>query len=180
MLITERLRLRLWAEADKVPLAAIHADPIVMNPLGGVRTAAQTSDFVDRLIVLSQAGQPVFWAAERISDGKLLGCIGLHRIGREFAFGPGLEVGWRLGRDYWGKGYATEGALAALDYAFDSLNEPRVVAFTTVSNARSEAVMKRLGMNKVEDGEFMHPDLPEDHPLAPHLLYAADAPRAKS
>lgn len=174
MIATDRLKLRPWREADKPLLSAIQADPEVMQFLGGTRTASETSDGIEQLMRLSEVGEPIFWAAERISDGALLGAVGLYRLGTDFPFGPALEVGWRLARDYWGKGYATEAARAALDYAFGSLDAPRVYAFTALANKPSEAVMQRLGMKKVEGGEFAHPDLLPTDLSSMHMLYVAE------
>ena len=174
MLATERLRLREWREADKALLAQIHSDPDVMRFLGGVKTFDETSEIVDRLMEMFRAGEPGFWATERISDGKLIGWIGLHKLGSEYPFGPAVEIGWRLGRGFWNQGYATEGARAALAYAFDILDALRVFAFTALANERSEAVMRRIGMKKVEGGDFAHPDLAATHPLCIHLLYVAE------
>lgn len=174
MLVTERLRLREWRQADKPLLAEIHADPEVMRFLGGVKTFDETSAVVDRICRTIKAGKPCFWAAERLEDEKLIGWIGLHEIGHEYPFGPALEIGWRLGRNFWGQGYAIEGARAALDYAFDVLNAPRVFAFTALANRRSEGLMLRLGMKKVEGGEFAHPDLASADPHSIHVLYVAE------
>ncbi|NKM22480.1 GNAT family N-acetyltransferase [Rhizobium laguerreae] len=174
MIETDRLKLRDWREADKSLLSVIHADPEVMQFLGGTKTASETSDFVDQLTQLSEGGEPTFWATERIDDGSLIGAVGLHWLGDDFPFGPALEVGWRLGRDYWGKGYATEAARAVLDYAFGTLDVPRVYAFTALKNKRSEIVMQRLGMTRVEGGEFPHPDYLPTDPSAMHMLYIAE------
>ncbi len=174
MIATDRLKLRAWREADKPLLGVIHADPEVMQFLGGTKTTSETSDFVEHMMRLSEARQPIFWAAERVDDGALLGAVGLHRLGTDFPFGPALEVGWRLGRDHWGKGYAIEAARAALDYAFGSLKAPRVYAFTALANKRSETVMQRLGMKKIEGGEFAHPDLLPTDPSSMHMLYVAE------
>ena len=174
MLVTWRLQLREWREADKPLLAEIHSDPEVMRFLGGMKTFAETCAIVDRLIGMFKSQEPGFWAAERIADGKLIGWIGLRKLGPEYPFGPALEVAWRLGRSFWNQGYATEGARAALSYAFDVLDAPRVFAFTALANDRSEAVMRRVGMKKVEGGEFAHPDLPATDPHSLHVLYVAE------
>jgi RimJ/RimL family protein N-acetyltransferase len=86
-------------------------------------------------------------------------------------FMPAVEVGWRLAPRYWGQGYATEGARAALDYAFGSLGLDEVVAFTAEGNVRSRRVMERLGMHHDTADDFDHPRLPEDSPLRRHVLY---------
>lgn len=86
-------------------------------------------------------------------------------------FTPAVEIGWRLAYEYWGKGYATEGALSCLNYGFGSLNLEEIVAFTAVLNTRSRAVMERLGMHQDPKDDFNHPKLPLDHPLSRHVLY---------
>jgi len=174
MLTTKRLKLREWCEADKPQLAQIHSDAEVMQFLGGVKTPAETNDTVDLLNSWLVAAEPSFWATERLCDRRLIGWIGLHKIGSDFPFGPALEVGWRLGRSFWGQGYATEGARAALNYAFDVLNAPRVFAFTAAANTRSEAVMRRVGLEKVERGGFAHPDFLPTDPHSIHVLYVAE------
>lgn len=123
---------------------------------------------------LSEGGEPTFWAAERIDDGSLIGAVGLHWLEEDFPIGPALEVGWRLGRDYWGKGYATEAARAVLDYACSTLDVPRVYAFTALANKRSEIVMQRPGMTRVEGGEFPHPDYLPTNLSVMHMLYVVE------
>jgi RimJ/RimL family protein N-acetyltransferase len=175
MIITERLILREWHDADQAALGEIHSDPEVMRFLGGTKSADETAQIVDRLRRMSAAGEPTFWAAERVSDGAILGWIGLNRLGPEYPFGPALEVGWRLGRHYWGQGYATEGARAAVAHAFGPLRASRVFAFTVPQNERSTAVMCRVGMTRVEGGDFAHPRLAASDPLSRHVLYVAEA-----
>ena len=80
-------------------------------------------------------------------------------------------MGWRLAREHWGHGYATEAADTALAYAFDDLGLDEVVSFTTVANARSRRVMERLGMTHDPADDFEHPLLAEDDPIRPHVLY---------
>jgi RimJ/RimL family protein N-acetyltransferase len=97
-----------------------------------------------------------------------MGFVGLHQP-EDLPFSPCTEVGWRLARPYWGCGYATEAARASLSFAFGRLGLSSVVAFTAVSNTRSQGVMRRLGMTL--ESPFDHPRLPDDHPLRPHVLY---------
>ncbi len=80
-------------------------------------------------------------------------------------------MGWRLHPDNWGHGYATEGAWASLRHGFDAGGLDEIVAFTTMRNTRSQAVMERLGMVRDADGDFDHPNLPEDSPLRRHVLF---------
>ena len=81
------------------------------------------------------------------------------------------EIGWRFAHEHWGKGYATEGARAALDFAFERLGWEQVVAFTAASNLRSQRVMERIGMTHDASDDFDHPRLAEDNPLRRLLLY---------
>ncbi len=92
----------------------------------------------------------------------------------EVDFAPAVEVGWRLGRAFWGRGLATEGALAVLSYAFRELRLAELVSYTTAANRRSRRVMERLGMRRDPAEDFLHPRLAGGHPLAPHVLYRID------
>ena len=96
--------------------------------------------------------------------------------GDTLPFAPAVEVGWRLARAYWGRGYATEAARASLDDGFSRLALDRIVSFTVPANRPSLAVMERLGMARVEGGDFDHPRLPEGHPLRRHVLYELQKP----
>ena len=91
-------------------------------------------------------------------------------------FGPAVEIGWRLARAYWGRGYATEAAEAALAHAFGPLGLREVVAFTVPGNAASRRVMEKIGMRHDPADDFDHPDLPEGHAMARHVLYRATRP----
>ena len=85
-------------------------------------------------------------------------------------FSPCVEIGWRLGKAFWGNGYATEASHEVLKFAFQSLNLKEVVSFTTLENNRSRAVMDRLGFRNTHRN-FKHPALPSDHKLSEHVLY---------
>ena len=88
----------------------------------------------------------------------------------EAFFTPCVEIGWRLARAHWGKGYATEGARAALDFGFEKLGLEEILSFTTTTNLRSRRVMERIGMTRRAEEDFDHPNLPEGHPLRRHVL----------
>jgi RimJ/RimL family protein N-acetyltransferase len=112
-----------------------------------------------------------FWAAELKATAGFIGFIGLSVPGNPLPFSPCVEIGWRLAFDYWGKGYAQEGARAALAFGFDRLHFEEIVSFTTANNLRSRQVMERIGMTYDACGDFDHPKLPELHPLRRHVLY---------
>ena len=103
-----------------------------------------------------------------------VGVIALAVPNFEAHFTPCVEVGWRLARDYWGRGYATEGARECLRFGFRELGLDEIVSLTAVPNARSQAVMRRLGMTRDPADDFDHPKLPEGHPLQRHVLYRLD------
>ena len=169
-LVTPRLVLRQWLPKDLPEFAALNADPEVMRYFPSVLDR-QTSDALaakaEALIAERGWG---FWVAEDRASGQLAGMIGLHIPAPELPFSPCVEVGWRLARPFWGQGLATEGAKAALDFAWNVLKLDEVVSFTAVSNKPSQAVMQRLGM-KADAQTFLHPALPAEHTLAEHCLY---------
>lgn len=104
-----------------------------------------------------------------VSD--FIGFIGLNYVDFPAPFTPAVEVGWRLAFDFWGKGYATEGAKACLEYGFGVLKFEEIISFTAVQNLRSRAVMERIGMHRNPQDDFDHPKLPEGHALRRHVLY---------
>lgn len=172
MIETERLILRPFVDTDREPLIAMSADPRVGQWLGGVLDA----DGVDALMARQQSHIDRhgfgFWAAERKADAAFVGMIGLMVLGDDLPPAPGVEVGWRLAPAAQGQGLATEGASAAIDWAFANLQLDEVVAFTAVSNLASQAVMRRIGMEADPRRDFEHPRLAPDHPLRRHVLYA--------
>ena len=151
---TERLLLRHWTDADLAPFAALNADPAEIRRRMDARGWGM-------------------WAVEVKASQNFVGFVGLN-TNEVTPRGENVEIGWRLSRDSWGKGYATEAALAALHYAFAELHLDSVVAFTTVNNLRSRAIMERLGMHNTHEN-FNHPKVAEDSPLREHVLYEITA-----
>ena len=168
---TKRLILRQWCDQDLVPFARLNADPRVREYFPGV-LSAQESDASVKLASdhIARCGWG-FWAASLIETGEFIGFIGLEDVYFKAHFTPAVEIGWRLAFDHWGKGYATEGAQAALHYGFDHLKLDEIVSFTTLENRRSRHVMEKMGMTHVPKDDFDHPKLPEGHPLSRHALY---------
>lgn len=171
---TERLLLRQWRPSDFPTFAQMSADKEVMRFFPSPLNEQQSNDMAQRCSDLIDLRGWGFWAAQERSSNAFIGFIGLHVPTAELPFSPCVEVGWRLSRNYWGKGLATEGASAALTFAFNELSLPEVVSFTTLSNERSERVMKRLGMKR-DELTFQHPSLPHGHPMQEHCLYRASA-----
>jgi RimJ/RimL family protein N-acetyltransferase len=167
---TERLRLRQWIESDREPFALLNADPRVMEFLPSILDRAASDAMIDRLQTKIADRGWGFWAVELKQDKQFIGFVGLEIPRADLPFSPCVEIGWRLAFEYWGKGYATEAAQAALKVVFEQLELSEIVSFTALSNHRSSAVMERLGMNR-EAETFEHPSLPIGHPLREHCLY---------
>ncbi len=176
---TPRLRLRRLDARHRVAFAALNADPEVMRHFSDVLDRAESDALVARIEARRVETGFCFAAAERRADGAFVGLVGLGRM--QLPEVPRLdgavEVGWRLARAHWGRGYATEAAGAWLDWGFAALGVAEIVAITVPANLRSRAVMHRLGMEEVADGRFEHPALPVGSPLRTHVLYRMDRGR---
>ena len=166
---TRRLLLREWEPTDLEPFAALNADPRVMEFFPSRLSAEQTRQFYERIVgEFAECGFGLY-AVQRKAEGDFVGYVGLHRIGFEADFTPGIEIGWRLSAGVWGRGYAPEAAAACLLHAREVLGLERVVSFTALPNVQSQRVMQKIGMNRVE--EFDHPALPPYDWLCRHVLY---------
>ncbi len=168
---TERLRLRRWVEADREPFARMNADPDVMAQFPAPLSRRDSDVLVDRIEAGFARHGFGLWALEVETSGEFIGFTGLAVPDFETSFTPTVEIGWRLARSAWGKGYATEAGRAVLDVAFLELLVAELVSFTAESNARSRAVMERLGLTRDPAGDFDHPNIAPGHPLCHHVLY---------
>jgi RimJ/RimL family protein N-acetyltransferase len=177
---TERLILRRWRAGDLALYAAMMADPEVTYWLGGGQSEAEAKAHVVRMESMFESEGFGIWALERKADGAFLGSAGLAVIREDIPLAPAIEVGWRLARDAWGHGYATEAARAAIDDGFARLGLAEIVTFTAASNLRSQAVMERLGLERDPTRDFDHPKLAPGHPLRGHVVYAVRARAAAS
>jgi RimJ/RimL family protein N-acetyltransferase len=170
---TDRLLLRHWRASDLAPWVALNADPAVREHFPTVETREQSAESMALISgSLDERGWGL-WAMEVRDTGDFIGFTGLNPVhGLPF---EGVEVGWRLACAAWGHGYATEAARAALAYAFDVLELPEVVSFTSRTNLRSQAVMRRIGMTRDPADDFDHPRVPPG-PLRRHVLYRIRRP----
>lgn len=173
---TERLILRTWKTEDADPYYHINQDPLVIEFLRGPLTMEQVTDFIAFMNKQSTEEGYALWAVEEKSSNKLIGSIGIDRIKWEAPFSPRIEIAWRLGSQFWGKGYATEGAKATINYGFTKCRLEEIVAITVPANVRSIRVMEKIGMMRDFKGDFAHPRLPLDHPLSKHILYRIKKP----
>lgn len=172
---TERLILRTWEKEDAEAYFKINQDPKVTEFLRGPLTMEQVNDFISAANSHADKHGYTLWAACLKSTGELIGFIGLNYTDWKSHFTPAIEVGWRLGSQFWGKGYATEGAKASLYYGFKKCGIKEIVSFTVPANVRSLRVMEKIGLKRDVNGNFAHPKLPTDHPLSQHVLYRLTA-----
>jgi RimJ/RimL family protein N-acetyltransferase len=172
---TERLLMRRWRESDLEPFAIMNADPVAMEHFPNTLTRAESDGFAEWIERQLDRDGYGLWAVEIPGEAPFVGFVGICPAGAELPFAPATEVGWRLAREHWGRGIATEAARAALAFGFQELALEEIVAITATSNVRSQRVMERLGMRRDAAGDFEHPKVPAGHPLAAHLLYRLDA-----
>ena len=168
---TSRLILRDWRDDDVPRFAALNADPAVMAHFPSRLDRAASDALAARIRAHHVAHGWGAWAVEVPGEEDFIGFVGLQRVPFEAPFTPAVEIAWRLARAHWGRGFATEAASAALAFGFERLALPEIVAFTVPANARSRAVMERLGMTRDPADDFDHPRLPEGHALRRHILY---------
>lgn len=173
---TERLLLRRWRPEDREPFAAMSADPRVMEFFPTLQTREESDAAVERIESHFDRHGFGLWAVQIVDGAPFAGLLGLCYPRFEAHFTPCVEIGWRLAADHWGRGYATEGARAALAFGFHALQLGEIVAMTVPSNVRSRRVMEKLGMTRCPQDDFDHPMLRTDHPLCRHVLYRVARP----
>jgi len=167
---TERLLLRQWCKEDLPGFAELNADPEVMEFYPDLLSRQQSNAAAEKFKTLISKNGWGFWAVESTHDQAFIGLVGLHEPVYKLPVSPCVEIGWRLARTYWGRGYATEAARACLDFAFDQLDLSEVFAFSSVPNMKSRAVMERLDMANIE-ANFDHPIIPHGSPFREHVVY---------
>jgi RimJ/RimL family protein N-acetyltransferase len=168
---TDRLILRRWRPDDFPAFAAMNADARVCEFLTGTLNEEQSKAFADRIQQHFATYGFGLWATEVKGGAPCIGYVGLSVPRFDAHFMPCVEIGWRLAHEHWGKGYATEGAKAALRHGFDILKLTQIVSFTVPDNIRSRAVMEKIGMTRDPADDFDHPNIAEHHPLRRHVLY---------
>lgn len=174
---TKRIRLRTWDPDDESRFFELMNTPAVMRWLGGVQTPEEWGAAFNRLMSYERVHGFTFWLVERRSDGAVLGFCGLKRAnapGADAIAGE-IEIGWRLREDAWGKGYAKEAALASLDLAFSHFGAERVVAVTAAGNTPSQGLMKRLGMSRQEELDFIDQRFAPESDVNPQVVFTIEA-----
>jgi RimJ/RimL family protein N-acetyltransferase len=170
---TERLILRRWLDSDREPFADLNADEEVRRHFVGLLTRQESDASIDRFEAGFDSRGYGLWAVERRDTGEFIGFTGLNPMPAGIPGEGGVEIGWRLAREHWGHGFATEAALESLRFAFDELGLSHVNSITALSNTRSRSVMERIGMR--QHGLFEHPAVPAGNPLREHVRYVVGA-----
>jgi RimJ/RimL family protein N-acetyltransferase len=170
-LTTERLILRPFQESDRAPFAAMSVDPAVMQFLRALPTRADSDAWIDRQNAHTAAHGFGFGAVIEKETGAFIGIVGLMHIPYEAPFVPAVEIGWRIIRAGWGRGYAPEAAAATLQFGFETLGLAEIIANTVPSNQNSQRVMVKIGMTRDLAGDYDHPMIAEGDPIRRQVLY---------
>ena len=177
---TSRLILRPWRTSDLMDFRRINADSEVMALMPATLDASQSDAQALRIMDDMAIRHWGLWAVEVPGEADFIGYVGLNEPAQPMPFQvagePRVEMAWRLDRRFWGRGLASEAAGAVLDFAFDRLALPEIVAYTVPHNMRSRAVMERIGLVRDGNGDFDHPLLAPGHPLRRHVLYRKARP----
>ncbi|CBW27274.1 putative acetyl transferase [Halobacteriovorax marinus SJ] len=168
---TERLILRQWKDSDIDPFVKLNLDEETMKFFPSTYARDVSEKLINREIERISKDDIGLLAVELKETGEFIGFIGLARPSYETHFTPCTEIGWRIYKDFWGKGYASEGARAVLDFAFEELGLEEVVSFTSRLNLASIRVMEKIGMVRDTDGDFKHPMVEDDSELKDHVLF---------
>jgi len=171
LLTTERLILRQWRDSDREPFARLNADPVVREFFPRCLTRDESDAAITGAQKFIEERGWGFWAVEVKGGAPFIGFVGLSAPGFKTHFTPCVEIGWRLAREHWGHGYASEAAVASLRFGFEKLTLEEIVAFTVPLNERSRRVMERIGMSRDPADDFDHPNVEPGHPLRRHVLY---------
>ncbi len=169
MIETGRFRLRPFEASDAKAFASLNGDPDVMRHFPAIIDRDASNVLLAAFTDKWRENGICFGAIEHKTKG-LIGMCGLNHVTFAATFTPAVEIGWRLAKSTWGQGYASEAAMAWLNYGFTEMNLDEIVAFTAKSNQASLALMRRLGMRLDRRDEFSHPNLKADSPLNPMAL----------
>lgn len=169
IIVTERLYLRQWIDADITPFAQMNSDSDVMKYFPKKLSESETKEMINRINLSFDKNNFGLFAVENKSTGEFIGFTGFSIPQFEAFFTPCIEIGWRYKKESWGQGFATEAAISCIVYGFKTLRFGKIVSFTSAINKKSISVMEKIGMKYVAD--FNHPKIEETNCLCRHLLY---------
>ena len=166
---TSRLIVRDWKASDLKTFQQMNNDPTVMEFFLKRLSFEESKLMLDKIKQELKEKKYGFYAIELKESNEFIGFTGFHFVDMDTNFCPCIEISWRYLSKAWGHGYATEAALACLEYAKDKLGLKKIYSFTSLPNKKSQNVMKKIGMEIV--GNFKHPLVPSNHKLRQHILY---------
>ena len=166
---SERLGFRNWYDSDIDIMAEINADADVMQYFSTAQSKEQTIDFIGRMKIQFNTLGFCYFAVDKLENNQFIGFIGINEQTFESDFTPCIDIGWRLKKSEWNKGFATEGASKCIEYAFDNLLIKNIYSITPKVNLKSEHIMQKIGMKKVK--HFIFPPLEGDKRLEECVLY---------
>lgn len=180
LLRTGRLVLRRWRDTDRAAFHALNADEAVMATIGPVMSRAESDAFMNRIERRFDEHGFGLWCVDL--DGEAIGFTGFMVPW----FRDGVEIGWRIRSEHWGRGFAPEAAVGCLGHGFarpadGGLGFDEVISFAAAVNTNSRRVMEKIGLRHDPAGDFDHPGVPEGSALRPHVLYrlSSDGYRAQ-
>lgn len=178
---TERLILRDWRKEDWPRFWRLTNTPAVMRWLGGVADTRTQADAMERIATYHARFGHTFWVLDRKDDGghlsgEMLGFCGLKRANVEGSpVFDRVEAGWRMREDAWGHGYAKEAAIATLELGFGRFGAEEIIALTVEGNSASWGLMRKLGMQRREDLDYVDDYYPAElNPTIVHAISAQD------
>ena len=167
---SQRLLFRKWRTSDRELFFEMNSDSVVMEFFPNVLSREESDGYLNNIMFRIERDGFGFWAVERKETEDFIGFIGINPPNVGLDIEPCIEIGWRLRKDFWGRGYATEGAKRVLKYAFEECNIDEVYSFTSIVNIRSERIMQKIGMMNTNKN-FFHPKIAKEHLLCEHVLY---------
>lgn len=176
ILTTDRLILRTWQVTDIPAMAAISADPQVMEFFPAIQDKEATIKLTNHNNDHYEKYGYAFYALEIKATGEFIGFVGLNHPPYEIPNfkpkgSPVVEIGWRLAARHWNQGYATEAARAVLEHAFTQLKLDEIISFTAAINTKSRHIMEKIGLQHDKTDDFDHPKIAENDRLKKHVLY---------
>jgi RimJ/RimL family protein N-acetyltransferase len=171
---SSRLGFRNWVEEDLQELASMNCDPEVMRYFPQIYTVEESRQFLLRMQSHFNMHGYNYFAVDLLSSNNFVGFIGLCYQDYAAPFTPCVDIGWRLKRSAWGRGFATEGAIANLHFAYDELKLTSIFSIASMINTKSEKIMQKIGMEK--QLIFDHPKLVDSDNLNPCVVYKINLP----
>lgn len=170
---SDRVLLRGWLESDLEPWINLNLDPINLRYFPRTYSAEESQESFTRIAERLEENPTGLWAAEEKSSGEFMGFVGIaHQAIDGVSFMPCYEIGWRLDKKYWGKGYATEAATVVLKYGLEEIGIPQIYSYTAVGNLPSIKVMRKIGLRERPELAFEHPKIEVGNPTKSHVVFS--------